>query len=103
MKQCIRDYKALLAAGNKAQMEKLEQNGHKEGFDDLEIKYVYKRLKQEMKELWKEIYSKPFLLMLSFIFPRHYTNYRATKYEFADIANFAHMGIMACDKEINNV
>ena len=96
----MRDYKALLNAGNKAQLEKLEQPGHKEGFENIDIKYAYKRIRQETKELWKEIYLKPFVMMIGFILPKHYINYRSTRHEAADIANFAHMIILACDKEI---
>ena len=96
----MRDYKELLEAGNKAQLEKLVQNEHKEGFDDIELKYAYKRIRQETKELWKELYLKPFLLMISAIFPRCYTDYRSVRGEFADIGNFAHMGIYKCDEEI---
>ena len=96
----MRDYKALLEAGNRAQREKLEENGHKTGFDNLELKYIYKRLKQEMRELWKEIYWKPFIKMISCMLLKHYIDYRSTRFEFGDIANFAHMGILVCDKEI---
>ena len=95
-----KDYDELINAGVKAQLERLEQNEHKEGFDNIELKYAYKRIKQETRELWKELYFKPFLLMISAIFPRCYTDYRSVRGEFADIANFAHMGIYKCDEEI---
>lgn len=93
-----RDYDELLKAGNAAQIEKLEQNEHKDGFGDIDIKYAYKRIKQETCELWKEIYLKPLLKMLSFMFPKHYENHRAIRHEASDIANFAHMIILSCNK-----
>ncbi len=96
----MRDIDALLETGVKAQREKLEQNAHKEGLNNIDLKYAYKRIKQETRELWKEIYWKPFLIMLSGLFVRNYIDYRSTRLEFADIANFAHMGISTCDKEL---
>jgi len=84
----MRDLKALIDAGVKAQLEKLEQNGHKESFDNLDACESYYLMMKETKELQAEIYKTT-------------TDYKATRREFADIANFCHMGILACDKEIN--
>lgn len=84
----MRDVDALLNAGIKAQLEKLDENGHKKGFDNLDTFESYYLLVAEVKELRVEIYMSK-------------TDYQATRKEFADIANFAHMGILACDKEIN--
>lgn len=83
----MRDVLSLLEAGNKAQLEKLKENEHKTGFDDLEIDYVYKRIKEEVKELMFELTENSI-------------NYVATRKELADIANFCHMGILTCDKLI---
>ena len=84
-----RDYKALLDAGNKAQLEKLEQNGHKKGFDNLKLPYAFKRLVMEIDELTKEYCN----VVLDF---------QAIRHEAADVANFAHMIILATDKELEN-
>ena len=90
-----RDYDALFKAGNKAQREKLEQNGHKEGFEDIILEYTYRRIVQEVIELEKAIYQPDKVVC--------YGEYdlKNVRHEAADIANFAHMIILACDKEIN--
>ena len=81
-----RDYKALLHAGNKAQLEKLEQNGHKEGFDSLPLGDLAVLLMGETKELMGAIWSE---------------GLESVRHEAADVANFAHMIILACDKELS--
>ena len=35
-----RNYESLLQSGNKAQLEKLKQNKHKPGFEDIDIIYA---------------------------------------------------------------
>lgn len=83
-----RDYKALLEAGNKAQLEKLNlsKNEDKEGFEDLPVGMLTNRINDELEELYDEM-----------PLPRNYVKIR---HEAADIANFAHMIILACDKEL---
>lgn len=80
----MRDYEELLKAGNKAQLEKLKENKHKKGFDEISIPYAYGRMKEEMSELFKA---------------RGTENIRL---EAADVANFAHMIILKCDKMLAN-
>lgn len=92
----MRDYDKLLQAGNKAQMEKLKIHDNKDGFDDIDIYYLYYRIKAEVEELKGELFANYGKQKLSCMI-----DHRATRHEFADIANFAHMGILACDKEIN--
>ncbi len=91
-----RDYTALLKAGNAAQIEKLEMNGHKSGFDEINIDYAYSRICQEVKELHNELFESDLVV--------NYGEYdiKKVRHEAADIANFAHMIILACDKEIDN-
>ena len=80
----MRDYKKLIAAGNKAQIEKLKENEHKKGFDDIDIMETLSLLYGEFKELEYEcVYSE---------------NIDAIRLEAADIANFAHMIILKCDE-----
>ena len=83
-----RDVLSLLEAGNKAQLEKLKENDHKKGFDSLDLPYIFKRITDEKNELCNELVNEPI-------------DYKATRKEFADIANFCHMGILECDKHIN--
>jgi NTP pyrophosphatase (non-canonical NTP hydrolase) len=83
-----RNYDELLNSGIKAQKEKLEANSHKRGFDKLSIEYAFGRLQDEFLELFEEMYEKK---------QRNLSNIRK---EAADVANFAHMIILACDKGI---
>jgi len=83
----MRDYTALFEAGNKAQLEKLELNGHKEEFDSMNVGYLFSELLDEVDELKEEL-EKPICKI------------KAIRHEAADIANFAHMIILACDKEL---
>lgn len=89
-----RDYTALLEAGNAAQIEKLEMNGHKKGFDE-GIYELFTDLMNETYELELELYAD---------YPESFkvesVDYAKARHEAADIANFAHMIILACDKEL---
>lgn len=82
----IRDYDGLLKSGNRAQMEKLQQNGHKRGFDDIDIPYAKERILEEWSELAKAINEGQPL--------------EEVRSEAADVANFAHMIIYVCDRKI---
>ncbi len=83
----MRDLEALLKAGNAAQMEKLQENTYKRGSDDINTFYALRRLSEEVKELEDEFWLKE-------------KDYKKIRREAADVANFAHMLIVACDKEI---
>ena len=80
----MRDYKKLLESGNKAQLEKLLLYKEKGEFPT-DLYLLILLLKAEYGELLVELYLK---------------DYKAIRKEFADIANYAHMGILACDKEL---
>ena len=86
----MRDYDALLKAGNTAQLEKLKKNGHKCDFADRSIGYLTNRIDDELNELFAEMVINPLEGL----------DYRAIRHEAADIANFAHMIVLACDKEL---
>ncbi len=83
-----RDYEALLEAGNKAQLEKLRENEHKDGFDDISIAYVMDRIEDEHMELEHAFDNVGDL------------GWESVRHEAADIANFAHMIILKCNKLI---
>jgi hypothetical protein len=83
-----RDYNALLSAGNIAQIEKLKENDHKESFDNIPLWEAYYLLRDEIEELDFEIDNKN-------------KDYSKIRHEAADVANFAHMIILKCDREIN--
>jgi uncharacterized protein YjaG (DUF416 family) len=82
----MRDYKALLEAGNRAQLEKLKENEHKDGFNQIDLEYAVSRIREETEELEVEL-----------IFRDNDKNIRR---EAADIANFAHMIIFGCDRKL---
>ncbi len=77
-----RDYDKLLKAGNAAQLEKLKENEHKQGWDDMNIDYAVDRIVEEVEELIRE------------------RDVQCIRREAADIANFCHMIILRCDRII---
>lgn len=84
----MREYDELLNSGNAAQVEKLKMNKHKRGFENIDIGYAEKRLNEECRELYLEIYGR--------IDGEFKTE--KVRHEAADIANFAHMIIFKCDQ-----
>jgi hypothetical protein len=82
-----RNINNLLHAGNSAQIEKLNENEHKDGFDKLPLYLCLDGMLEEKDEVCEE-YNKKVI------------DHKALRREFADVANYAHMGIMACDREI---
>lgn len=92
----MRNYEELLKAGNAAQLEKLKQNEHKSGFDDMPIQDSIKGIEAEAFELYEIFYSgkKPSELSKKEL--------QKMRHEAADIANYCHMLILKIDKEIEN-
>ncbi len=82
-----RSYRELQQAGMKARLEKLLENDHKKGFDDIDLMYVAKRLLDEVLEFHDALLGAPH-------------NYEEMRRELADIGNFADMGILKCDREM---
>jgi hypothetical protein len=78
----MRDYEELFEALKKAMFEKLQENDHKQGFDNATVYYATARIKQELEELLNA------------------NTIEEARKEFADIANFCGMGVMACDREL---
>ena len=85
----MRDYKSLLEAGNKAQMEKLEQNGHKKDWKDMSQQEISELIDEEYDEVFSEMSLNP-------------TNYKLLRLECGDLKNALDFMICLCDKEINN-
>lgn len=90
-----RDIEALLKAGNQAQREKLEENGHKDDFNNTDIFHEFDRLEDEAEELYCEMFNVDTAERLPKV------DYKKVRREFADVANRAHLGILACDKELS--
>ena len=98
----MRDYKKLIAAGNKAQIEKLKENEHKKGFDDIDIMYAFGRADEELQELCEELYDVHTMYGVRSLYPKEDIDYCNARHEAADIANFAHMIILKCDELLKN-
>ena len=94
-------YDELLKIGNKEQLKQMVKYNHKTGYENIDIKFAYKMIKKNMRALWKEIYLKPFLFMISGMLVRNYTWHREIIKKAADIANYSHMLICKCNKELN--
>lgn len=97
-----RDYDELLSAGQKAQLEKLKENDHKSGFDEIDIPQSFHRIKDEYIELGEELfYEKQGCSFFEYKFKKD-IDFEAVRKEAADVANFAYMIILQCDKELSN-
>lgn len=82
----MRNYNGLIASANNAMLEKLKENEHKTGFDEMTIKHALLRIGEETMELSQEIYSQG--------------SPENIRREAADVANFAAMIIYQCDRLI---
>jgi NTP pyrophosphatase (non-canonical NTP hydrolase) len=78
----LRDHKKLFEAGNAAQLEKILRDSHKGDWQELSIEDLYLNLSQEWVELVEAVTTGGFADI---------------RQEAADIANYAHMIIEACD------
>ena len=86
----MRNNAELFIHGNVAQLEKLKENEHKRSFEEFtvaDLRYIIKRIGDELTEASTEVYEKK-------------VNIQEARKEFADIANFAHIGIYICDKKL---
>ena len=84
----MRNYRKLLKTGNRAQRKKLKENQHKKNWEEMS--------QQELAELLDEEYNEVFNELTHDI-----TDYKALKYECADLANACHMMILFCERELN--
>ena len=87
----MRNYDELLKAGTGAQLEKLLENPEKSGFDNINIEYALDRILDEFIEL-RDAIRKTGIPPI--------THLQLIRREAADVANFAHMIILRCDKEL---
>jgi len=79
-----RNYGELLAHANIACLEKLNENSHKPGFDTISLGETFNGLQEEVIELKNEILSS--------------YNPDTIRREAADVANYAAMIILFCDR-----
>lgn len=108
-----RNYDELIQSANKAMLEKLKENEHKSGFDDIEFCYAVGRIEDEQRKLISALKN--------FSDAEYDYNVRVDDYqehgsenekakliaalkemrrEAADVANFPAMIILKCDKMI---
>lgn len=80
-----RNHYALLDAGERAQLEKLEANDHKGGWGEIPLNELAASCSIEVWELTDELLKEPI-------------DYEKVRAEAADVANYAHMIIQRCDK-----
>jgi len=85
-----RDYGKLFQAQLQAQKEKLDENEHKPGFDELTFAYTWKRINNEFEELQHEC-------------TRSKWDLKKVRREAADLANFLGMLILTCDEELEAI
>jgi len=86
----MRDTQALLDAGNRAQLERLnDPKNHKKGDFETRIGFLFNLLYGEMVELRTEVVDNCLTETTSRI-----------REEAADVANYAHMIIASCDKKM---
>ena len=90
----MKDYSQLFIHGNQAQLEKLKENESTEGFDNIDIQYAMTRLYEEHVELHNLLIDDDNEEW------RKKLDYEQIRREAADVANFAHMIILKCDKEL---
>lgn len=95
-----RDYDELFIRGTNAQREKLEENDYKCGFDDIDISVAFNYLSKERDELSLAIAIHALCLSVPGEINTQKTGYEDIRGEAADVANFAHMIILKCDKEL---
>ena len=87
-----RDYDELFIRGTNAQREELEEKERKNGFDNIGIPYALRTIEEKIDELRGAI-------RLAAVFDQE-IDYTTVRHTAADIANFAHMIILKCDKEL---
>ena len=84
-----RDYETLFERGTKAQLEKLVFHKTKPDFRKIDIDWAVRRCGDEVIELTEEAMMD-------------HVDYQRLRLEAADVANFAHMIILECDRRLDN-
>lgn len=90
-------FNKLLKLGKEAQLQKLIENDHKQGFEDMPIHDAFILINEKMHIISKEIYER-YDEWIGQVIPEDQLNLDIIQSKLADIANFAHMGILTCNK-----
>lgn len=93
-----RNYKELFQAGNKAQLEQMEKHEYKRGWKNFLLHSSFQGIRKSAIHIESALY-KSFTHQEIIIEP---TDLKMIRKKAANIANFAHMIILKCDKEIEN-
>jgi hypothetical protein len=104
-----RNYDELIESANKAMLEKLKENEHKPGFDEISLDHAIHRIKDELIELniefdnykdaeWDCRNIKSDLNKQLMIKSLH-----KVRRESADVANFSAITILKCDKLLHEI
>jgi hypothetical protein len=103
----MRNYAELITSAGKAMFEKLMENGHKCGFDEIPIVYAIGRAEDELEELYgahdEYLFSKNQYDLQPHSKDSKERLLKAIKEmrrEAADASNFPAMIILKCDKMI---
>jgi len=99
-----RNYEELIQSANKAMMEKLLENEHKPGFDDIRFHSTYRDICIEVSELSEEVgaYGR-FRKRESQNIAEHIDLLKKMRREAADVSNHSAMIILECDRRISKL
>lgn len=89
----MRDHSKLLTSGISAQLEKLDENKHKEDYSGMSVVEAFRLKMEEVEELRAEIFDN-----LGFV--RENPDYAKIRREAADNANYDHIIILECDRKL---
>lgn len=82
-------YQKLFEAGNKAQLEQMEMNKHKDGWDDFPVSLAAHSILSNLKEIIDRYDDSTM------------SGIEVVRRRAANISNFANMIILRCDNVIN--
>ena len=93
----VEDYKKLFESGNKAQLEQMNKHKHYTGWDNFGLGAGFNGIRKNAIKIEEQLYT---------LFTRQgrkkdSIDYEKVRERAANIANFAHMMILDCDKELN--
>jgi hypothetical protein len=96
MMEIKRNHLKLIKGGADAQLEKLQENDHKEDYSGMSIVEAFRLKEQEVEELRNEIFDGNGFVIEN-------PDYRKIRHEAADNANYDHIIIMECDRKIKEL
>lgn len=100
------EYKELFEAGNKAQLEQMERNTCKNGWDDIDLQYGVDKLAEKAIDTKMQLDSISIRINEGDKYKKinkleAVERLKEVRKKAAHSANFAHMIILACDKKLS--